>query len=191
MSWVRCPRVKTIPHSCGLFWRLVVALWVLPAASASRVVRLWMEPWDGSFHYMTFTLGGSTAHARSRSSRLRGAARERALLCAVALVCCEFVPECAVRARCESGRGSVRFSHSFSPLKYNKHQPATRRFTQHTHTRTHSHTAHSRRSPPLPTYTRSTPYITASGQDASLSRLPALARTSLLLNPNFYSIQIR
>ena len=61
---------------------LVVALWVLLAASASRVVRLWSLGMARS----TTTLGGLMAHARSRSSRLGSAARERALLCVAALV---------------------------------------------------------------------------------------------------------
>jgi hypothetical protein len=47
------------------------------------------------------------------------------------LVCCGFVPECAVRARCESGRGSVRFSrlwvrpgtHAFYFIFNNRCQP--------------------------------------------------------------------
>ena len=77
---------------------LVVTRWVLPAASASRAVRLWSLGTART----TMTLGGSTVRARSRSSRLRGATRWRALLCAVALVCWEVVPECAVRVLCVS-----------------------------------------------------------------------------------------
>ena len=73
----------------------------LPAASASHVERLWSLGTARS----TMTLGGSTARAPSRSSRLRGAtchAWDGALLCAVALVCCEIAPECAVCVLCVS-----------------------------------------------------------------------------------------
>ena len=43
---------------------LVVALWVLPAASASRVVRLWSLAWDG----MDKSFAGATIYFRETVS---------------------------------------------------------------------------------------------------------------------------